>query len=70
MEEEMSDLVIDDPEVLTSIRFVALELACPRCGAPITLVGRLALTAEEERADPCCVCDRCGTVTYLKLRPS
>ncbi|MDP9368355.1 MAG: hypothetical protein M3Q03_08785 [Chloroflexota bacterium] len=66
----MSDLVMDDPVVVTSIQFVALELACPRCGAPITIAGRLELTTDEEGVGPCCSCERCGTATYLILRPS
>lgn len=69
-DEEMSDLVMDDPVVLTSIKFVALELACPGCKAPIALAGCLELKAEEEGAGPCCICDRCGTVAYLNLRAS
>ncbi|MDP9359457.1 MAG: hypothetical protein M3Q71_11930 [Chloroflexota bacterium] len=67
--QEMSDLVMDDAVVLTSIQFVALELACPSCEAPIALGGRLKLTMDEEGASPCCVCERCGTATYLMLGP-
>ncbi len=69
-DDEVSDLVMNDPVVLTSIQFVALELACSQCDAPIALAGRLELTLSEEEAGPCGVCERCGTATYLILRPS
>ena len=69
VEVEVADLVMNDPMVVTSIQFVALELACPRCDSPIALCGRLELTPDEGEANPCCVCERCGTTTYLALRP-
>ncbi len=56
-----------DPVSVTSIQFVALKLACPRCQAPVSLGGWLELTPGEQVAEPCCVCERCGHPAYLAL---
>ncbi len=56
-----------DPVSVTSIQFVALKLACPRCRAPVSLGGWLELTPGEQVAEPCCVCERCGHPAYLAL---
>ncbi len=56
-----------DPVIVTSIQFVALKLACPRCRAPVSLGGRLELTLGEQAAQPCCVCEQCGNLAYIAL---
>ncbi len=64
MTEPMDNLV-----AITGGQFVALDLACPRCGAPIALLGRLELTPDRREGGPFCVCESCGAAAYLALRP-
>lgn len=63
MAEPMDNLV-----VVTSVQFVALNLACPHCGKPVALLGRLALMEDRRTGGPCCVCEACGEAAYLVLR--
>ncbi len=63
MAEPMDNLV-----EVTPVQFVALNLACPRCGAPVALLGRLELTADRRAGGPFCVCEACGAEAYLSLR--
>ena len=59
---------MEHPAIVTSVQFVALKLACPRCGAPVSLQGRLELTPRQQVIDPCCRCEQCGRTVYLVLR--
>ncbi len=61
------DVWTKDLGIVTSIQFVALKLACPCCGAPIELGGRLELTSGQAVTEPCCVCERCGNRAHLAL---
>ncbi len=57
----------EHPVIVTSVQFVALKLACPRCVAPIDLGERLQLAPGEQLIGPCCVCERCGNSAYIVL---
>ena len=63
MAEPMDNLV-----VVTSVQFVALNLACPHCGAAVALLGRLELTEDRRAGGPFCHCESCGTAAHLILR--
>ena len=60
----------ENPVIVTSVQFVALKLACPCCGAPVALGGRLELAPGEQPTVPCCVCQRCGNEAFLALNPA
>ena len=61
---------VDDLMVVSSVHFVALTLACPACGAPVALLGRLELTTDGLAGGPCYTCGACGTAASLVLRPA
>ena len=60
---------MENPAIVTSVQFVALKLACPRCGTPVSLLGRLELTPRPPAIDPCCHCEQCGRTVYLVVKP-
>lgn len=59
---------MDNVVVVTSVQFVALNLACPRCGASVALLGQLELTEDRRAGGPFSTCASCGTAAYLVLR--
>ncbi len=59
----------ENPAIPTTVQFVALTLACPRCGTPVALLGRLELTSDHRVGHPCCVCKACGEAADLVLQP-
>lgn len=59
---------MENPVIVSSVQFVALNLACPSCGAPVALLGRLELTLGPQPSLPCCVCQACGGAAHLALQ--
>ncbi len=57
---------MENPVIVTSVQFVALNLACPRCGVPVALLGRLELTLDQPTGTSCCVCGqwRISAIVY------